>query len=583
MPPVPIQPFRPRLLDALRGYDRAQLVADLGAGLTVGIVALPLAMAFAIASGLKPEQGIFTAIIAGFLISALGGSNVQIGGPAGAFIVIVYGIVERYGLANLLISTMLAGVLLFALGFLRLGALVRYIPVSIVIGFTNGIAVLIALSQVKDLLGLEIDKLPADFFTQIGVLAQHLHTVNWAALAIGAACLALVVAWPKSYTMPAAPTTAPQRWRRHLAQVPGTVIALAAATAVTALFALPVETIGSRFGGIPQSLPGLELPEFSWASAKQLLIPTLTIALLGAIESLLCARVADNMADIPRHDPNQELMAQGVANFVTPLFGGMPATGTIARTSTNVRAGARTPVAGIVHAATLLVIVLAAAPLALHVPLAALAGILLFVAWNMGEWHEFARLKRFALTYRVTLVGTFLLTVIFDLTVAVEVGLVLACVFFIWRMSQLFRAEPLDDDTLRRETGLDAPRADGVHVLQLYGSLFFGAVGKIEGIPDSLPAGTRALVLDLHRLVQLDTTGVDALTQLLRALRKRGVVLLLAELNEQPRSLLHRSGFDVLLDDGAIAPTLADALRRAAASVADTPAASASATGAPTA
>ena len=565
MPPVPIQPFRPRLLDSLRGYSRAQLVADLGAGVTVGIVALPLAMAFAIASGLKPEQGIFTAIIAGFLISALGGSNVQIGGPAGAFIVIVYGIVERYGLANLLISTMLAGVLLFALGFLRLGALVRYIPVSIVIGFTNGIAVLIALSQVKDLLGLEIDKLPADFFTQIGVLAQHLHTVNWAALAIGAACLALVVAWPKSYTMPAAPTTALQKWRRRLAQVPGTVIALAAATAVTALFALPVETIGSRFGGIPQSLPGLELPEFSWASAKQLLIPTITIALLGAIESLLCARVADNMADIPRHDPNQELMAQGVANFVTPLFGGMPATGTIARTSTNVRSGARTPVAGIVHAATLLVIVLAAAPLALHVPLAALAGILLFVAWNMGEWHEFARLKRFALTYRVTLVGTFLLTVIFDLTVAVEVGLVLACVFFIWRMSQLFRAEPLDDDTLRRETGLDAPRADGVHVLQLYGSLFFGAVGKIEGIPDSLPAGTRALVLDLHRLVQLDTTGVDALTQLLRALRKRGVTLLLAELNEQPRSLLHRSGFDVLLDDGAIAPTLAGALRRAAA------------------
>ena len=565
MPPIPVHPFRPRLLESLRGYSRAQLVADLGAGVTVGIVALPLAMAFAIASGLKPEQGIFTAIIAGFLISALGGSNVQIGGPAGAFIVIVYGIVERYGLANLLISTMLAGVLLFALGFLRLGALVRYIPVSIVIGFTNGIAVLIALSQVKDLLGLEIDKLPADFFTQLGVLAQHLHTVNWAALAIGAACLALVVAWPKSYTMPAAPTTALQKWRRRLAQVPGTVIALAAATAVTALFALPVETIGSRFGGIPQSLPGLELPEFSWASAKQLLIPTITIALLGAIESLLCARVADNMADIPRHDPNQELMAQGVANFVTPLFGGMPATGTIARTSTNVRSGARTPVAGIVHAATLLVIVLAAAQLALHVPLAALAGILLFVAWNMGEWHEFARLKRFALTYRVTLVGTFLLTVIFDLTVAVEVGLVLACVFFIWRMSQLFRAEPLDDDTLRRETGLDAPRADGVHVLQLYGSLFFGAVGKIEGISESLPAGTRALVLDLHRLVQLDTTGVDALTQLLRALRKRGVTLLLAELNEQPRSLLHRSGFDVLLDDGAIAPTLADALRRAAA------------------
>ena len=565
MLPLAVHPFRPRLLDALRGYSRSQFVADAGAGVTVGIVALPLAMAFAIASGLKPEQGIFTAIIAGFLISALGGSNVQIGGPAGAFIVIVYGIVERYGLANLLISTVLAGVLLFVLGWLRLGALVRYIPISIVIGFTNGIAVLIALSQLKDLLGLEIAKLPADFFTQIGVIAQHLHTVNAAALAIGLACLALVVVWPKSYAMPTAPTTTLQKWRRHAAQVPGTVIALVAATLATAVFALPVETIGSRFGGIPQSLPSFELPAFSWATVKQLLIPTITIALLGAIESLLCARVADNMADIPRHDPNQELMAQGVANVVTPFFGGMPATGTIARTSTNVRSGARTPVAGIVHAATLLVIVLVAAPLALHVPLAALAGILLFVAWNMGEWHEFARLKRFALTYRVTLAGTFLLTVVFDLTVAVEVGLVLACVFFIWRMSQLFSAEPIGDDELRRETGRDTPRADGVHVLQLYGSLFFGAVGKIEAIADQLPAGTRALVLDMHRLVLLDTTGVDALTQLLRALRKRGVALVVAEVNEQPRSLMHRSGFDALLDDGAVAPTLADALQRAAA------------------
>jgi SulP family sulfate permease len=561
MLPFPVHPFRPRLVDSLRGYTRAQFAADAGAGLTVGIVALPLAMAFAIASGLKPEQGIFTAIIAGFLISALGGSNVQIGGPAGAFIVIVYGIVERYGLANLLISTMLSGVLLFALGFLRLGALVRYIPISIVIGFTNGIAVLIALSQVKDLLGLQIDKLPADFFTQIGVLAAHAHTLNPTALAIGLACLALVVVWPKSYTMPAAPTTLAGKLRRRAAQVPGTVIALAGATAVVATFGLDVETIGSRFGGIPQALPSFELPAFSWASAKQLVIPTITIALLGAIESLLCARVADNMADIPRHDPNQELMAQGVANVVTPFFGGMPATGTIARTSTNVRSGARTPVAGMVHAATLLAIVLVAAPLALHVPLAALAGILLFVAWNMGEWHEFARLRRFALTYRTTLVGTFLLTVVFDLTVAVEVGLILSCVFFIWRMSQLFRAELLDDDALRRAVP-DTPRPSGVHVMQLYGSLFFGAVGKVEAIVESLPAGTRVLVLDCHRLVQLDTTGVDALTQLLRALRKRDVALRLAAVNEQPRSLMHRSGFDALLDDGAVAPTLAEALQR---------------------
>jgi SulP family sulfate permease len=400
-----LQPFRPRLLSCLSGYGRANFLTDLGAGLTVGIVALPLAMAFAIASGVKPEQGLFTAIIAGFLISALGGSNVQIGGPAGAFIVIVYGIVERYGLANLLIATSLAGVLLFGMGLLKLGALVRYIPVSIVIGFTNGIAVLIGLSQLKDLLGLKIDKMPADFFTQLNVLGRHLDSFNPWAFVIGLACLVLVVAWPKSYTMPVGPTTLPQKLRRHAAQVPGTVIALIAATLVAQVFSLPVETIGSKFGGIPQALPAFALPEFTWATAKQLVIPTITIALLGAIESLLCARVADNMAGLPRHDPNQELMAQGVANFIVPFFGGIPATGTIARTVTNVRAGGRTPVAGMVHAATLLLIVLVAAPLALHVPLAALAGILLFVAWNMGEWREFARLKHFLLPYRTVLVA----------------------------------------------------------------------------------------------------------------------------------------------------------------------------------
>ena len=320
--PVPLHPFRPRLVDALRGgYTRAHFAADVGAGLTVGIVALPLAMAFAIASGVKPEQGIFTAIIAGFLISAFGGSQVQIGGPAGAFIVIVYGIVERYGLANLLIATSLAGVLLFLMGWLKLGALVRYIPVSIVIGFTNGIAVLIALSQVKDLLGLKIDKLPADFFTQLAVIGRHLDSLNLAALAMGLACLAVVVLWPKSYTMATAPVGVFAKSKRLLAHLPGTVVALAGATLATVLLQLPVETIGTRFGGIPQALPALALPEFSWATAKQLLIPTLTIAMLGAIESLLCARVADNMTEYPRHDPNQELMAQGVANFVTPLFG----------------------------------------------------------------------------------------------------------------------------------------------------------------------------------------------------------------------------------------------------------------------
>ncbi len=550
LPLPPLHRFRPRLLDSLNGYDRGRLVGDIGAGLTVGVVALPLAMAFAIASGVKPEAGIFTAIIAGFLISALGGSNVQIGGPAGAFIVIVYGIVERYGLANLLISTMLAGVLLFVMGWFKLGALVRYVPVSIVIGFTNGIAVLIGLSQLKDFLGLETPRMPADFFSQIGVLAAHLHTVNPTAVAIGAASLAVVVLWPKSYTMPTAPVGGLAKLRRLSAHVPGTVVALAGATLAVTLLNLPVETIGTRFGGIPQALPSLALPEFSWATAKLLLVPTLTIALLGAVESLLCARVADNMAEIPKHDPNQELMAQGVANFAAPLFGGIPATGTIARTVTNVRAGAVTPLAGIVHALTLLAIVLLAAPLAVHVPLAALAGILLFVAWNMGEWREFARLRRFNVPYRTILLGTFTLTVVFDLTVAVQAGLVLACVFFIWRMGQLFSVRPHGSGDL----------PPGVAVFELFGSLFFGAVGKIEALPAQVPEGTRALVLEMHRLISMDTSGLEAMEQLHRVLQRRGIALVLANVNEQPLSLMRRSGFEAHIGADAIVPNVAAAM-----------------------
>jgi SulP family sulfate permease len=315
-------------------------------------------------------------------------------------------------------------------------------------------------------------------------------------------------------------------------------------------FALPVETIGTRFGGIPRTLPDLALPPFSWESAKQLLIPTLTIALLGAIESLLCARVADNVTDeIPRHDPNQELMAQGVANLVSPLFGGMPVTGTIARTVTNVRSGGRTPIAGIVHALTLLVVVLAAAPLAVHIPLPALAGILLFVAWNMGEWHEFVRLRHFSVQYRTILVGTFLLTVIFDLTVAVQVGLVLACLFFIYRMGTLFRVQPYDA----------GPLPAGVVSFELFGSLFFGAVGKIEALPAQLPAGTRAVVLEMHRLISMDTSGLDALAQMHRTLKKQGIGLVLANVNEQPLSLMRRAGFAAVLGEDAIVPTAAGA------------------------
>jgi SulP family sulfate permease len=548
--------FRPRLADALQGYDRSRFLADLGAGLTVGIVALPLAMAFAIASGVKPEAGLATSIVAGFLISALGGSQVQIGGPAGAFIVVVYAIVERYGLANLLISTMLAGVLLFVLGLLKLGALVRYIPVSIVIGFTNGIAVLIALSQLRDLLGLEIDKLPADFFAQIGTLWQHLGSFNPYAFGIGSVCFGGLFLWPAlwrrqgSSLLPAAVRERrPVLWASRL---PGPIVALVTATLAVALLQLPVETVGSRFGGIPAALPPLQLPDFSWGTVKQLFIPTVTIALLGAIESLLCARVADNMTSYPRHDPNQELMAQGIANVAAPLFGGIPATGTVARTVTNVRAGATSPVAGIVHAAALLAIVLLAAPLALHVPLAALAGILIFVAWNMGEWREFARARQFNPSYRVILFGTFVLTVVFDLTVAVEVGLVLACLFFIWRMGTLFKVMDHDPGEL----------PPGVQAFELYGSLFFGAVGQVEDLPQRVTETTRAVVLEMHRLISMDTSGLDALQQLHRTLQRRGIALVLAHVNEQPLSLIRRSGFEAVLGADAIVPTVAAALDR---------------------
>ena len=529
-----IHPFRPRLLDALKGYDRRRLLADLGAGITVGIVALPLAMAFAIASGVNPEQGLFTAIVAGLLISALGGSAVQIGGPAGAFIVIVYGIVERYGLANLLIATSLAGVLLFLLGLFRLGALVRYIPVSIVIGFTNGIAVLIALSQLKDLLGLKVEKMPADFFTQIGVIARHVDSINPMALVIGLASLAIVALWPKSYAAPA--RSALGRRFAAASVIPGTIVALVLATLASTALSLPVETIGSRFGGIPRALPSFALPEFTWATVKQLFIPTVTIALLCAVESLLCARVADNLLDAPRHDPNQELMGQGIANLLTPFFGGIPATGTIARTVTNVRAGATSPVAGVVHALTLLAVILAAAPLASHIPLAALAGILLFVAWNMGEWREFARLRRFSLPYRTILLGTFTLTVVFDLTVAVETGLVLACVFFVYRMGSLFRVRPSAEQA-----------SPGVQSFELYGSLFFGAVLRIEELDSEIAPGTHTVVLRARQLISMDTTGLDALMQLRRALLRRSVRLVLSELNEQPLSLVRRSGFEANL------------------------------------
>jgi SulP family sulfate permease len=529
------------MLDVLQGYTRARWFADMGAGITVGIVALPLAMAFAIASGLKPEAGLWTAIIGGFLVSLLGGTNVQIGGPAGAFIVIVYGIVERHGVAGLLISTTCAGLLLFALGLLRLGNLVRFVPVSIVIGFTNGIAVLIALSQVKEALGLSITKMPGDFVAQVQVLAQHIGSINPYALGLTIACLGGLFLWPVLFVRHnrLVLRLADGKTVRSFARIPAPVVALVSLTAVASFMHMPVETIGTRFGGIPQSLPGIELPTLSWDTVRQLLIPTLTIALLGAIESLLCARVADQLATGEhhrKHDPNQELMAQGVANFVVPFFGGMPVTGTIARTVTNLRSGATSPIAGIVHAATLGAIVLLAAPLALHIPLAVLAGILLYVAWNMGEWHEFVRLRHFSNHYRLLMLGTFFLTVVFDLTVAVEVGLVLACVLFVRRMSALFRADPLPLDADAPSTRLG---------WSLHGALFFGAAAKIYPLVQAIEAAPHGVqvTLDMRHLFALDTTGLDGLEQILKAVAQRGGHLTVHDPQEQARSLMERSGF----------------------------------------
>ncbi len=521
--------FRPRLIDALRGYDRARLSRDIGAGLTVGVVALPLAMAFAIASGLKPEAGLFTAIIAGLLISLLGGSRVQIGGPAGAFIVIVYGILERYGLANLIIATALSGVMLFVMGLMRLGTLIRFIPVAVVIGFTNGIAVLIMVSQIKDFLGLRVASMPADFFGIVHTLSAHWGTWNPQALWLALGSLAVIVVWQR--VLPA--LVRPGDGLSRLNIVPGSIVALVAASVACHLLDLQVDTIGSRFGSIPNSLPSLVWPDISWATAQHLLMPASTLAMLGAIESLLCARIADQMMG-DRHDANQELMAQGIANFITPFFGGMPATGTIARTVTNVNNGATSPIAGVVHALTLLAFMLVAAPLANSIPLAALSAILMFVAWNMGEWHAFIDLQQFRLPYRVTLLSVFVLTVVVDLTVAVEVGLIAACLTFIYRISHLTRSE---------EVSTSIPGMQGLHGVQahrLYGALFFGAVKLVEALEDHLPE--RALVIDLKNLIYVDSSGADALLALARTCRQRRVTLILCGLTHQPRDIAARSG-----------------------------------------
>ncbi|MBU3550775.1 SulP family inorganic anion transporter [Polynucleobacter sp. MWH-Berg-3C6] len=537
--------IQPKILTAFAGYNKTLFAKDVLAGITVGIVALPLAMAFAIASGLKPEAGIFTAIIAGGLISLLGGSRVQIGGPAGAFIVIVYGIVERYGVSNLLLATVMSGVFLVLMGAFRLGTLVRFIPVAVIIGFTNGIAFLIGLSQIKDFFGLSIEKMPAQFFPALQTLYQAADTFNPIALTIALGSLAIIIFWKLL-----------RKYLGHLRHIPGTVIAMVAATIITTLFDLPIDTIGSRFGGIPSELPSFEWIPISWDNAQFMLAPALTLALLGAIESLLCARIADSLIH-DRHNSNQELMAQGLANLVTPFFGGMPATGTIARTVTNIESGASTPIAGIVHALTLLMIVLFAAPLAKNIPLAGLAAILMYVAWNMGEWKKFIELNQFRLPYRITILSVFLLTVVMDLTVAVQVGLLFAFITFIYRISSLSRceiAEAKNFPTLENQQGrIDAYR--------IYGAIFFGAVKLLEKIEENLPSQT--LLLDLKNVIYVDTSGMDTISELAHLCKVRNIRIIICGLDHQPYEMAQRSGFIEKLPQGSLYPDLISGIEAA--------------------
>ncbi|MFZ9841322.1 MAG: SulP family inorganic anion transporter [Burkholderiaceae bacterium] len=544
--------FRPRLLDHLPGYSRQHFTADLSAGLTVGFVALPLAMTFAIASGLPPQSGLFTAIIAGFLISLLGGSSVQIGGPAGAFIVVVYAIVERYGVPNLLIATACAGVLMMIMGALRLGNLIRLIPISIVSGFTSGIAVLIGLSQIKEFFGLSGPALPAEFFAKLAALWSMLPTINWTTVGLGVVCLAIIVLWPKSNQSQAS------LFGRAFSRMPGSLVAIVLSTVAVSVLQLPVETVGQRFGAIPTGLPMPSFPDFDWGTVQFLFGPIITIALLGSIESLLCARVADGLTK-ERHDPNQELIAQGVANIASPLFGGFCATGTIARTVTNIKSGARTPVAGMFHALLLLVIVLGAAPLAEMIPLVSLAATALVVAYNMGEWHSFANMKQYSPPYRITLLTTFALTVIIDITVAVEVGLLLAGIFFIRRMSQLTKVEHVSREELEAE-GIDTKHLINTEVKRLTGVLFFGAVSKIEPLLDPRRKFAPVVVLDLTALLAIDSTGIDAIKTLDESLAARGVELRLTHIRPVVLSTMTRWGLISHFGEKRVFPTLRGAL-----------------------
>jgi len=538
----------PKLVEALRDYNLQEFVSDLIAGLTVGLVALPLAMAFAISSGVPPQAGLYCAVIAGFLISALGGSKTQIGGPTGAFVVIVFGIVAQHGLNGLFICTIMAGVLLVILGLTGLGTAVTFIPRPVVIGFTNGIAVLIASTQIKDFFGLKIEDVPGDFLGRAEAIAVHFHTISLPSTLLAVAALAVIIFCMK-----------------FLKRVPGYIVALLLGTAVVVALRLPVETIGTRFGGIPSGLPAFTSPQFHLDMIWPLLSPALTVALLGAIESLMSAVVADRMSG-DRHNPNVELVAQGIANIVSPFFGGLPATGAIARTATNIRSGAKTPVAGMIHALTLLAVLVFAAPLAQYIPLAVLSAILLVVAYNMGEWKEIPKLLKLSWATISVWFITFALTVFADLTVAVEFGIVLAALLFIRKVaktttvSRVTRAYVEDG---RLHTLQDKHIPEYVTIIRIHGPFLFGAAEKLSAVTDHIEELTPVVILRLRNMTAIDATGLLALEDLADKLHTNGHILILCGARPQPAKLMHQAEFERHVGRKNICPHIKEALDRA--------------------
>jgi sulfate permease, SulP family len=539
----------PKSLIVLKRYSARALTADLIAGITVGLVALPLAMAFAISSGVKPEAGLYCAIVAGFLISALGGSRFQIGGPTGAFVVVVASIVATYGLDGLFMCTMMAGGILIALGATGMGSAVKFIPRPVVVGFTNGIGVLIASTQLKDFLGLRVD-VPSEFWPRMVAIARGLGTYSVAATTLAGASLATLIVW-----------------RRLVPKVPGYIVALLAGTAIVAFFRLPVETIGTKFGGIPSGWPALTMPRFRLELVGVLFRPALTVAMLGALESLMSAVVADRMGG-DRHNPNVELVAQGIANVASPLFGGLPATGAIARTATNIRSGAQTPVSGMVHALTLLAVLLVAAPLARFIPLSVLAAILLVVSYNVGDWGEIRELLKLTKMDVSVWIVTFALTVFADLTLAVETGMILAMLLFIRKVSQTTTVSLVTPEYVeagRVHILQDKKIPDYVSVFRIHGPLLFGVTDKVARITDHVDSLAPIVIVRLRNMTAIDATGLRALEDLADRLHGSGRELILCGAPKQPAGLMHRAEFHHHVGAENICPNIKAALERATA------------------